>query len=138
MVYETDVRVRYGETDQMGVVYHPNYYIYFEVGRTEFLREMGGISYKELEDSGIMMPIVEAGCKYHIPAKYDDELIVYTAIKAISVARMTFSYRVVRKQDGALLVEGETTLAFISKTGKVVSIKKNNRELYEKFLNLMG
>jgi len=74
MIHETTLRARYGETDQMGIIYHPNYYVYFEIGRTEFLREMGGMSYKDMEDAGIMLPIVETHCRYRIPARYDERI----------------------------------------------------------------
>ena len=132
MIYEAIVRVRYGETDKMGVVYHPNYYMYFEIGRTEFLREMGGMSYKDLEDAGVMMPIIETKCKYNIPAKYDDELTVYTSIETMTVARITFTYKIIRKKDEAFIVEGETSLAFVNKCGRVINMKKHYPELFEK------
>ncbi len=134
VIYETQTRVRYGETDQMGVVYHPNYYLYFEIGRTEFLRNIGGISYKDMEDSGILMPIIETHCKYFMPAGYDDILSIFTWIKTLSVVRITFSHKIIRKADETLLVEGETSLAFINKEGRPVNMKKNNKELYEKLL----
>lgn len=91
MLHKTKIRVRYGETDQMGIVYHPNYYIYFEMGRSEFLRELGHMSYKDMEESGIMMPLIETHCKYILPAKYDDELIVETSVKNVTVVRMISS-----------------------------------------------
>lgn len=131
MIHETEIRVRYGETDQMGIVYHPNYYEYFEIGRTEFLRDLANISYKDIEDSGIMMPITETYCKYIMPAKYDDELIVRTWIKALTVARITFEYKIIRKEDKTTLVKGETSLAFTSKEGKPINMKKHNKKLYE-------
>lgn len=132
MVHETKIRVRYGETDQMGIVYHPNYYIYFEIGRSEYLREMSGMSYKDMEDAGVMMPIIETHCKYLSPAKYDDELIVLTSIKALTVARMIFLYKVIRKKDRTVLAEGETSQAFVNKEGKPINLKKYNKEFYDK------
>lgn len=137
MIYEAIVRVRYGETDKMGVVYHPNYYMYFEIGRTEFLREMGGMSYKDLEDAGVMMPIIETKCKYNIPAKYDDELTVYTSIETMTVARITFTYKIIRKKDEAFIVEGETSLAFVNEDGRVINMKKHNPQLFEKLKSFM-
>lgn len=134
-MHDTILRTRYGETDQMGIIYHPNYYIYFEMGRTEFLREAVGMSYKEMEELGVMLPLTETHCKYKIPARYDDELMVKTSVKEITVARITFSYKLLRTMDGALLAEGETGHAFANKSGKPINMKKHNiglfKELYE-------
>lgn len=134
--HETVLRTRYGETDQMGIIYHPNYYIYFEMGRTEFLREASGMSYKELEDTGIMLPLSETHCKYRFPAKYDDELVVRTYIKEITVARIVFSYQLLRKADGVILAVGETKHAFTNRQGKPVNLKKTNKALYDIFDSL--
>lgn len=134
--HETILRTRYGETDQMGIIYHPNYYIYFEMGRTEFLREAAEMSYKELEDTGIMLPLVETHCKYRIPAKYDDELTVKTSIKEVTVARIAFSYQLIRNADGAILADGGTTHAFTGRQGRPVNLKKTNSVLYAMFEGL--
>ncbi|NLM42778.1 MAG: acyl-CoA thioesterase [Clostridiales bacterium] len=136
MIHKTTFRTRYGETDQMGIIYHPNYYIYFELGRTEFLREAGGMSYKEMEGLGLMLPIIETRCKYKIPAKYDDELIVITKVKDITVARISFAYKLVRAEDDTILAEGETTSAFTDKEGKPINLKKKYPEIYDKLLSL--
>ena len=128
--HDTILRTRYGETDQMGIIYHPNYYIYFEMGRTEYLREAAGISYKEMEELGIMMPLTETHCKYRIPAKYDDEILVRTIIKEMTVARIAFSYKLLRTSDEVLLAEGETVHAFTNTSGKPVNMKKHNSDLY--------
>ena len=135
MIHETTLRARYGETDQMGIIYHPNYYVYFEMGRTEFLREMGGMSYKDMEDAGIMLPIVETHCRYRVPAKYDDCLIVKTGIKDMTVARISFSYQLVRAEDGEILAEGETVNAFTNKEGRPINLKKFNPEIYDKLFS---
>ena len=136
-VHETILRTRYGETDQMGIIYHPNYYIYFEMGRTEFLRAAVGISYKEMEELGVMLPLTETHCRYRIPARYDDELTVKTTVKDITVARMTFFYQLVRTMDGALLAEGETGHAFANRSGKPINMKKHNPELFCKLSELL-
>jgi len=115
----------------MGIIYHPNYYIYFEMGRTEFLREAAGISYKEMEEAGVMLPLIETRCKYRIPAKYDDELIVRSAIKEMTVARIAFEYKLIRQSDNALLAEGETVHAFTNASGRPVNLKKAHNDLYE-------
>lgn len=136
--YDTILRTRYGETDQMGIIYHPNYYIYFEMGRTEFLREVAGMSYKEMEELGIMLPLIETHCKYRIPAKYDDELLVKTSVKAMTVARIAFSYQLFRTSDEVMLAEGETAHAFTNKSGKPVNMKKYNSELFSKLNDLVS
>ena len=106
------IRVRYGETDQMGYVHHGNYALYFEIGRIELMRSIG-ISYKALEDDGVMMPVLNLTCKYLAPAKYDDELCVETEVKEIPTgARINFSYKITN-QDGKLLTIGETELVFV-------------------------
>ncbi len=135
--HDTILRTRYGETDQMGIIYHPNYYIYFEMGRTEFLREATGMSYKEMEQAGVMLPLAETRCKYRIPAVYDDELVVRTCIKEITVARIAFIYKLIRNTDGVLLAEGETAHAFTNIKGKPINLKKTNIGLYEMFKSMV-
>lgn len=134
--HDTILRARYGETDQMGIIYHPNYYIYFELGRTEFLREASGMSYKDMEDAGVMLPLSETHCKYRIPARYDDELVVRTSMKEMTVARITFSYQLLRKRDNTLLAEGETMHAFTNTSGKPINLKKNYSDLYDKLYKI--
>ena len=135
-IHETVLRTRYGETDQMGIIYHPNYYIYFEMGRTQFMRDAAGMSYKEMEEAGIMLPLAETHCRYRIPAKYDDELTVRTSIGEITVARIAFKYQLIRNADGVMLAEGETVHAFSNKQGKPVNLKKINKVLYDMFEGL--
>lgn len=108
---ETTIRVRYAETDQMGYVYYGNYAAFYEVGRVEALRQIG-LSYKMLEDSGIMMPVLELKCKYIKPAKYDDLLTIVTRIPAMPTIRCRFEYEI-KNEQGVLLNQGETTLVFI-------------------------
>jgi len=111
--FETTIRVRYAETDKMSFVYYGNYATYYEVGRVEIMRQLG-ISYKDMEDRGCMMPLLEMKCKYIRPAKYDDILRVKTIIKELPASRMTFFYEIYNETSGALLNVGETTLAFIN------------------------
>src|ERR1700734_2405752 len=94
-VSEARIRVRYAETDQMGVVYHANYFVWFEVGRTELLRASGW-SYREMEAEGIGLPVVEAHCDSRQPARYDDELEVRTTGTLLSPVRVEFTYELVR------------------------------------------
>ena len=105
MKFTTTLRVRYAETDQMGVVYHGNYFAWFEVGRVELLRSLG-FTYAELEAEGCGLPVVEVSCRYRLPARYDDLLTVETAVKALRGPIVLFSYRIVRGEQ--VLAEAET------------------------------
>jgi len=108
-VCEVRLRVRYAETDQMGVVYHANYFVWFEVGRVELLRQMG-FSYRDMEQSdGCFIAVVDARCRYKAPARYDDEVIVRTHLKNVRESLVHFGYELVRASDSLLLAEGETT-----------------------------
>lgn len=108
-VCETRVRVRYAETDQMGVVYYANYLVWFELGRVELLRQIG-FDYKSMEtEEDCWIPVVEANCRYKSPARYDDELIVQTSVAAMRGSVLKFRYCIVRAADKHLLAEGETT-----------------------------
>jgi len=105
---EARVRVRYAETDQMGVVYHANYLVWFEVGRVEFIRQ-AGMDYKSMErEEGAMIAVVEATARYLAPARYDDELIVRTSLAGVRGPIVRFRYAIVRADDEQLLCEGET------------------------------
>lgn len=108
---ETKIRVRYGETDQMGVVYHANYAVYFEVGRTEWLREFG-LSYSAMEAEGIMLPVISLHINYKNSARYDDVLKVKTKLKKMPTASIEFDYELRNNKD-ELLATGNTILAFI-------------------------
>jgi len=103
------LRVRYAETDQMGVVYYANYLVWFEIGRVELLRRLG-FDYKQMElKDDCWIPVVEATCRYKAPARYDDELTIETEVAAMRASVIKFRYRVVRTVDQQLLAEGETT-----------------------------
>lgn len=114
---ETKIRVRYAETDQMGYVYYANYAIYFEVARVEALRQLG-ISYKKLEEEGIMLPVINYSVDFLKPAFYDEELTIKTVIKEMPMARIKFYYEV-KNVKNEIVCNAETTLVFIN--------KKNNR-----------
>ena len=118
---ETRLRVRYAETDQMGVVYHANYFVWFEVGRVELMRELG-VSYREMEQEGCMIAVVDVRCRYKSPARYDDELVVRTQLKNVRETLVHFSYELVRASDGTLLAEAETTHIVIDNEMKVSSL----------------
>lgn len=106
------LRVRYGETDQMGVVYHGNYAQYLEQGRTEWLRNMG-FSYKWMEENGVHLPVINLNINYKAPALYDDLILVTTTIKKIPTYRIEFHYEIHNQKD-ELLITAETTLVFIN------------------------
>ncbi len=110
-VSETQIRVRYSETDQMGYVYYGNYPAYYEVGRAEAMRQLG-MTYRQMEEKGVMMPIVALTCKYIRPAFYDDLLTLKTIVKELPASRMHFFYEVYNEKK-ELLNKGETVLAFI-------------------------
>ncbi len=107
-VYETKLRVRYAETDQMGVVYHSNFIIWFEVGRVEMLRELG-VTYREMEkQDSTHFPVVDVRCRYKSPARYDDMVTIRTRLVNVRDSLLHFGYEVVRDNDGTMLAEGET------------------------------
>jgi acyl-CoA thioester hydrolase len=108
-VNETRLRVRYVETDQMGVVYHTNYLIWFEVGRVELLRQLG-FTYRDMErEDGCYIAVVDARCRYKVPARYDDQILVRTFFKNLRASLIHFGYEIYRETDMTLLAEGETT-----------------------------
>ena len=130
-ISETKIRVRYSETDQMGYVYYGNYPAYYEVGRTEALRQMG-TTYDNLEKKGVMMPVASINIKYIRPAKYDDLLTIKTIVKELPKMRMHFNYEVYNEA-GDLLNVGETVLAFIDmKRNRPVACPEWLYEIFEK------
>ena len=126
LVNETKVRVRYAETDQMGVAYHSNHFIWFEVGRVELLRQLG-FSYKEMEQrDGCYIAVADARCRYKFPVRYDEELVVRTHLRNVRGSLIHFGYELLRAADGELLAEGETVHI-------VTGPDMNKRELPEKY-----
>jgi acyl-CoA thioester hydrolase len=123
------VRVRYAETDTMGVVYYANYLVWFEVGRTDLLRSLGW-SYREMEAAGVSLPVIEAHCEYRRPAKYDDELDVRTQGRMLSPARMEFRYEVVRRADGVVAAAGRTVHAAVNPAGRPCRLPPRIREVF--------
>ena len=121
-VNETRLRVRYAETDQMGVVYHSNHLIWFEVGRVELMRQMG-FSYRDMErEDGRFIAVAEATCRYRAPVFYDEEVIVRTRLKTVRDSVIIFSYELTRADTGALLAEGETTHIVTDSTMKIAAL----------------
>jgi acyl-CoA thioester hydrolase len=113
----TVIRVRYAETDRMGVVYYANYLVWFEVGRTEWLRDAGW-SYREIETSGVALPVIEAHCEYRQPARYDDEIEILTKATLLTPVRIRFDYDAVRREDGLRVAAGYTVHAALDLSGR--------------------
>ena len=122
------VRVRYAETDQMGVVYYANYFVWFEIGRTDLLRDAGW-SYREMETDGIVLPVVEAHCDYRQSARYDDELEIKTSGTLVSLVRVRFDYQVVRAADSIVLAAGHTVHASLDRGGRPCRLPDRVRTL---------
>ncbi|MBD1372781.1 acyl-CoA thioesterase [Hazenella sp. IB182357] len=127
----SDIRVRYQETDQMGIVYHANYLVWFEVGRSDFTRGLG-IHYQDIEDKGLLLPIIQVQCRYISPAKYDDEIQVYTELEKLEGSKMSFRYEVKRKLDGQRLVTGQTDHLWVNSEMKRVRIEDYFPDMYQK------
>ena len=134
-VFETKLRVRYAETDQMGVVYHSNYIIWFEVGRVEMLRGLG-FTYREMEkQDGTHIAVVEVRCRFKNPALYDDSIVVRTRLLNVRDSLLHFGYEILRETDGALLAEGETVHLVVDAEFKRMALPEKYRE---RFLQAAG
>ncbi len=127
-VSELEVRVRYAETDQMGVAHHASYLVWFEAGRTEFIRDRGR-SYAQLEKDGWLLVVVEAHCRYRRPARYDEVLTLRTHLRSLQPATLSFGYELVREADGEVLADGYTMHAAVDRTGRPRRIPDEIRRL---------
>lgn len=136
-IHETKIKVRYVETDQMGVVHHSKYYPWFEVARGEYITKMG-MTYKQMEEEGIMMPVLESWCKYINGAKYEDNLIIKTCIEEMNPVKMIFNYNVVREKDDKIIAKGSTKHAFVDNNFQIVNIKKAKSDMWEKLEYIYG
>ena len=123
------MRVRYAETDKMGVVYYANYFVWFEVGRTDLLRGAGW-TYREMEVDGISLPVIEAHCDYRQPARYDDELEIRTVGALRSPVRVEFTYEVVRPSDVVLIATGRTVHASLNPDGRPRRLPQRVRGIF--------
>jgi len=135
-VSQTRIRVRYAETGQMGVVYYANFFIWFEIGRVELLRQLG-FQYKEMEiEDDCHIPVVEANCRYKSPARYDDELLLETTVLALRRTVIKFGYRLLRSENDALtlLAEGETTHVTVNRSMRKVRLPQKYVAVLEQFL----
>ena len=123
------IRVRYAETDQMGVVYHANYLVWCEIGRTEFIRTLG-MSYAEMEHRGIGLAVSDLTMRYHAPARYDDLVRVTTTLADVRSRAITFDYLITRAASGDRLVSARTTLVALDPSGRPVSLPTEVRALF--------
>ena len=132
-VSQTRIRVRYAETDQMGVVYYANFFVWFEIGRVELLRQLG-FHYKQMElEDDCHFPVVEANCRYKSPARYDNELLLETRILGMRRTVLKFGYRLSRPADGKLLAEGETTHVTVNRSMHKVPLPGKYVAVLEQF-----
>ena len=132
--HEVRLRVRYAETDQMGVVYHANFFIWMEMGRIELLRSVG-FDYKEMEIADdCHLPVVDARCRYKSPAFYDEEIVVRTELRNLRSSFIHFSYKILRQNDGTMLAEGETTHIVVNRRME----KRTLPERYRAALESLG
>jgi acyl-CoA thioester hydrolase len=127
---EVELRVRYGETDRMRVVYHPNYLVWCEIGRTDLIRKLG-TSYAEIEKQGVMLAVVEASLRYHAAARYDDLIRVTTVLTEARSRTVTFDYTIENAETGVRLVTARTTLASINEDGKLIAMPEHIRRSLE-------
>ena len=128
------LRVRYAETDQMGVVYYANYLIWFEVGRTDLCRKLG-FAYREMErEDGLYLIVAEAKCRYKAPARYDDEIEVRTCLREQRKRVLIFGYEIYRLPDEDLLAEGETVHVITDHTGRPRALPEKYRAIFDTYL----
>jgi acyl-CoA thioester hydrolase len=125
----TRVRVRYAETDRMGVVYYANYFVWFEVGRTDWLRQTGW-TYREMERDGISLPVIEAQCEYRQPARYDDEIDIATNGTLVTPVRVRFDYALSRAGDETAIAAGHTVHAAVDPDGRPCRLPDRVREMF--------
>lgn len=124
-------RVRYAETDQMGVVYHANYIVWCEIGRTDFIRQCG-MSYADMERGGIKLAVTEVTMRLHASARYDEEVCVTTRLQSLRSRAVEFAYEITRQSDGARLASATTMLVSIAADGRTVSLSPPIRALLER------
>jgi acyl-CoA thioester hydrolase len=129
VIGETRLRVRYAETDKMGVVYHANFLIWFEVGRVELLRQLG-FNYRDMEiKDDCHIAVVDVRCRYRLPARYDDEIVVRTSLKNVRESLLHFGYEIVRAADDALLADGESTHIAVTSKFEKMPLPEKYREV---------
>jgi len=137
MVHETELTVRYAETDQMGIVHHANYYVWFELARTEFIKETG-FSYSDVEKRGFLLPLARCSCQYVRGAKYEDRILVQARLVELKRTKCVFSYTVLLKETQDLIAKGETVHGFVDQQMKPVNFQKQFPELYKKMQGFLS
>jgi len=135
-IHKTDVRITFAETDCMGIVYHANYIKFFEIGRTEYMRDIG-YTYAQLETDGVWLPVATVSCEYKAPAKYDDLLEVQTVVKEFKGATLVMAYEIYRKETGELLVRGETKHPLTDDKLRPIRLRNVNPDLYDKLKSIV-
>jgi len=130
----TEYRVIYGDSDPFDVVYYANYFDFFERGRTELFRELG-ITYRDVSEKGVFLPVSETHCKYHKPAQYDNLLVIETRIAYLKRVSIKFEYKIFVKESDELLAEGYTIHGFVNNDRKLVRVPQ---EVYQKVKDLIG
>ena len=132
MTSKTDLTVRYAETDQMGIVYHTNYGIWYEISRTNYIKDLG-YSYSDMEKEGILLPVVDLNIHYVSPTFYDDNITIETVVSKLTSVKIEFSYKTYRNGDFSTPVNtGKSVHAFVDKNMQLISLKKVSPEIYEK------
>lgn len=129
MISKSEITVRYAETDKMGVVYHTNYGIWYEIGRTNLLKDLG-FSYAKMEETGIFLPVIELNCRYISPALYDDKILIETKLNTLTSIKISFSYTLYKKGHSNPINTGSSLHAFVDKSMKIINFKKHSPELY--------
>ena len=127
---ETAIAIRYAETDQMGIAHHSNYPVWFEIGRTDFFRQIG-FPYSEIESNGILLPLTDMNCKFIKPARFEDSLVIQTYINRLMHVRVGFHYDVYHKESGTMIATGETNHGWTDRQLHPISIEKHFPALHE-------
>lgn len=127
-----EFRVRYAETDQMGFAHHSRYLEWFECGRSNMMRQLG-YPYALMEEEGVLLPLIEAGCHYHLPARYDELLTIVTELRSIPRAKLRLDYQVLRSDDEQLLADGFTVHAFMNRNGRAIKPAKKFLHIVEPY-----
>lgn len=127
--HDTEIIARYAETDKMGIIHHSVYPIWFEAGRTEYIRHLG-LSYSEVEKEGLMLPLRSYRCEFLIPARYEDRIIIKTRIKDFNGVRLNFIYEVINKETNEVLTKGESEHVWADSNLKPINLKKKSQRVY--------
>lgn len=136
MISQTEIIVRYAETDQMGIAHHSNYAIWFEAARTDLIKKMG-MTYSRMEEKGVLVPLLELECKYKVAAHYEDVLIIEAKVSRVTPVKIEFTYQVIRKEDQVLLATGRTLHGLVDKQLRPVHMKRDQPEIFGMMLDAL-